>query len=149
MFNLLNEIKDGKKAISIKLSFPIKTSNAKVGTTNDEAGMVVFQLRQETSSATDHVIESKIGNDGSDELGGHKSSVRDWNRLDEKPSDVNSVNSGESASMDITQQPLKITIYDLKAKQLRDTGSVNDPQDPSVTLKFGTNSLYSTTRFLP
>jgi len=40
----------------------------------------------------------------------------------------------------------KITISDLKAKHLRDTGNTNDPQDPSVTLKIG-NSSYVTKRF--
>lgn len=147
LFDLMNEIIDGKKAISIKLSFAIKTSTSKVVNSNVEAGLVEFQLSVqtgETSPSTDIAIDSKFSNDSSD----HKSSLRDWSRLDEKSFNVNSVISGDLATMDLSQQPLKLTIYDLKAKQLRNTGSVTDPQDPSVTLKLGTSSPYSTSRFV-
>ena len=40
---------------------------------------------------------------------------------------------------------LKFTISDLTAKDLRDTGSSKDPQDPNITFKIS-NNVYKTKR---
>jgi len=70
----------------------------------------------------------------------------EWESLDMKPTNDDSAILRDLSPMDLFQQPLKITISDIKAKHLRDTGSAKDPQDPSVSLKIG-NSSFVTKRF--
>jgi hypothetical protein len=87
-------------------------------------------------------------NDGLNEqkmVRGHVSSAVECENFDDKTSSDTKEISGNVALLDRCQAPLKVTIFSLKAQELRDSGGV-DPQDPCVTFKLGSN-FYRTKRF--